>query len=85
MRVIIILFIFLSVPAFAEDIDIGKLFIRKCTLCHSIDLIKAKAKTKTEWEKVVKRMRGYADVISDEQERAIVRYLYENYSPEGIK
>jgi len=73
------------VPAFAEEIDLEKLLIRKCTLCHSIDLIKARARTKTEWEKVVKRMRGYADVLSDEQERAIVKYLYENYSLENIK
>lgn len=72
-------------PAFAEEPDFKRLFIRKCTLCHSIDLIKARARTKTEWEKVVKRMRGYADVLSDEQERAIVKYLYENYSLENIK
>ena len=72
----------ISAPAFSNQkstAEAEKLFIRKCTLCHGMELIKSKIKSREGWAAAVKRMRGYADVLTDDDAEIITDYLFERY------
>lgn len=65
-----------------EKVDAGKLFERKCSICHTIERPKSKRKTKAEWTKTVTRMKNTNGCpISDEEAGSIIDYLAENFGP----
>lgn len=70
-----------SQPVLAGDEANAKLlFERKCGTCHSIEKPKSKTQTKGEWEKTVTRMKNVNMApISNEEAKAIIDYLTENY------
>lgn len=56
-----------------------KLFETKCKLCHSIDRAKKVNKTMEEWRSTVLRMKSYAPVLTDQEAKLIIDYLFHRY------
>jgi cytochrome c5 len=61
--------------------DAKALFEGKCGTCHSIDRPKAKNKSAAEWEKTVMRMKSNGCSLSNDEAKAIIDYLADNYGP----
>jgi hypothetical protein len=56
------------------------IFESKCGLCHNLDRAKSKKKTAPEWEVTVLRMKSaHGSRINDDETKAIIGYLAENY------
>ncbi len=63
---------------------ITEVFEETCSVCHSIDRPKSKAKTRAEWEVTVKRMQDVNGArekanLTDEKAAIIIDYLSANY------
>ena len=62
----------------AEESDAKGIFEKRCSLCHPTSRPLGKTKSSEEWEKTVKRMKGYAgERISDQDAKIITVYLAE--------
>jgi cytochrome c5 len=62
----------------AEDLPDGagkELVTKVCTVCHEVDRIVSKRKTKEEWNDTVDKMAARGAMASDEEFTAIVTYL----------
>jgi len=65
-----------------QPVDAKALFETKCSTCHSIDRPMSKKKTEAKWTKNVARMRKHGCVLTDEEAKIIVDYLFKNYGKE---
>jgi len=52
-----------------------------CATCHGVDLITSKQATRTDWQGVVDRMKGYGAVLDDTQTTTLLDYLVKHYGP----
>ena len=62
----------------AQDLPegVGKdLVMKVCTVCHEVDRIVSKRKTKEEWNDTVDKMAARGAMASDEEFATIVTYL----------
>jgi len=55
------------------------LFKRKCGICHGLDRSQSKVMSRQEWAATIRRMRQYADILTDKEAEAIAEYLFERY------
>jgi nitrate/TMAO reductase-like tetraheme cytochrome c subunit len=55
------------------------LFENNCGKCHNLDRPKAKKKTKDEWETTVLRMKKSGAMITDDEAKLIISYLFDTY------
>jgi hypothetical protein len=53
----------------------------RCTVCHTLDLVKRAAKTAEDWQATVDRMKGKGAQLNDEEIRILVEYLAATYKP----
>jgi mono/diheme cytochrome c family protein len=66
-----------------QPVDAKALFESKCSTCHSINRPMSKKKTEEKWTKTVARMRKWwGCVLTDEEAKIIVDYLFKNYGKE---
>lgn len=77
---VMLFFLFFNIK-FAISVDektAKQIFESKCSSCHSLEWPLERRKTKDGWKETVKRMRKKTagNVITDEDEKIIVDYLY---------
>jgi len=79
MRILVLLVVmyFLAITGYGQEPE--KLLENTCTLCHSIDRIKAKNRSKDEWEETVERMVTYGAGVSGKNKKIIIEYLSITY------
>ncbi|MDA2920563.1 hypothetical protein MYX76_13900 [Desulfobacterota bacterium AH_259_B03_O07] len=77
-KLILLVFVcFLATQVYGEEPD--KLLENTCTVCHSLDRIKAKSRSKKEWEETVNRMITYGAGVSGKNKKIIIEYLTITY------
>lgn len=60
--------------------DAKGLFEKKCGTCHTLKMSTSEKKTAREWQRTVLRMKNaMGAAITEEEARAIIEYLSENY------
>jgi cytochrome c5 len=52
-----------------------------CSSCHGADLTTAKEATRTDWQSVIERMKGYGAVLDETQTAILLDYLVKNHGP----
>lgn len=64
-----------------SGIDGAALLEARCGACHKTDIPKSARKSKTEWNRCVTRMIARGAILSNEEKRALVKYLARVYKP----
>lgn len=52
-----------------------------CSSCHGADLITSKNVSRSDWQGIVDRMKGYGASLDDKQTTALLDYLVKHYGP----
>jgi cytochrome c5 len=70
-------------PAEEPSGDLGgeELLEARCTMCHSLDRVKAASKNLDQWASTVERMRGLGAELTDGEADIRSEYLSETYGP----
>lgn len=53
-----------------------------CSSCHAADLITSKQASRSEWQGIIERMKGYGTVLDDAQTKTLLDYLEKHHSPQ---
>jgi len=81
-KLILLVFVcFLATQVYGEEPE--KLLENTCTVCHSLDRMKAKRRSNKEWEETVNRMITYGAGVSGKNKRIIIEYLTITYGLGG--
>lgn len=62
-----------------ENERVDPIIHQKCGLCHSVKVALSKHRSKDEWKKVVYAMKVRGLKLSDDEEKRIIEYLYNDY------
>ena len=58
----------------------GRLIVEDvCSVCHSVDMVTARGRSREEWQAVVDMMIGQGAPLHDDEIEPVVRYLSENF------
>ena len=69
-------------PAAAPSSSEGASILgERCTVCHSLDRVEQKQKTREEWTTTVTRMIGKGAELSESEQATVIDYLTETYGP----
>lgn len=78
-RFFVLVFILSAFVVSALGMNDEELFYSKCSLCHGTSIITSKKLVKKDWEKTVKKMKGYGAKLSSLEIKRIADYLFLNY------
>ena len=54
-----------------------------CVACHSADIIRQQRLTEKQWQATVTKMVGWGAPLTDDEKKALVPYLVQNFGPDN--